>query len=73
LLCGARHEGALVRLGKGNDRDVLKLAGVTPMISRGRIMPGWVRVEAEVFADDVFARALIAAALRFVRALPAKE
>jgi hypothetical protein len=73
LLCGARDDGALFRLGKGNDADALARPGVEPMISRGRIMSGWVRVEPIAFADDAFARQLLKAALRFVETLPRKH
>jgi hypothetical protein len=72
LLCGARHDGVLVRLGKGNDRWALDEDGIVPLMSRGRAMSGWVRVAPEKFGNDALARRLIAAALVFVRALPPK-
>lgn len=43
LLWGARDDGMLVRLGKGNDGWALDIPGVEPMISRGKHMSGWVR------------------------------
>jgi len=73
LLCAARDDGALIRLGKGYDRKVLAISGITPMISRGRIMEGWLRVEAETFADDLLAEKLLEEAVAFVRALPCKQ
>lgn len=73
LLCGARDDGALIRLGKGNDADALARSGVEPMISRGRVMSGWVRVSPVAFADDTFAQELVEAALRFVETLPRKN
>ena len=72
LLCGAREDGMLVRLGKGNDGWALALPGIAPMISRGRPMSGWVRAAPEAFGDDALRRKLLDAALAFVRALPAK-
>ena len=72
LLCGARDDGVLVRLGKGNDLWALGIDGIAPMISRGRVMAGWVRVAPETFGDDALAAQLIDAALTFVRLLPAK-
>ncbi len=72
LLCGARDDGALLRLGKGNDQWALDVAGVVPMVSQGRAMAGWVRVPAEVFGNDALARKLVAAALKFAATLPAK-
>jgi TfoX/Sxy family transcriptional regulator of competence genes len=73
LLCGARDDGVLVRLGKGNDRAALKLEGVVPMVSRGREMAGWIRVQPETFADTDLAEKLLSDAVRFVRSLPAKR
>ena len=72
LLCGARGDGVLVRLGKGNDRWALAIDGIVPMVSRERVMSGWVRVAPETFADDALAVRLIGAALSFVRTLPSK-
>lgn len=72
LLCAARDDGALIRLGKGNDKWALAINGVVPMISRGRTMSGWVRVAPEALADDALSRKLIDAALAFVRSLPPK-
>jgi hypothetical protein len=72
LLCGARADGMLARLGSGNDGWALALPGVVPMISRGRPMPGWVRAGPDAFGDDALRRRLLAAALAFVRSLPPK-
>ncbi|RFB75667.1 TfoX/Sxy family protein [Methylovirgula sp. 4M-Z18] len=72
LLCGARDDGVLIRLGKGNDQWALAIDRIVPMISRGRAMSGWVRVAPETFADEALARRLISAALAFVRTLPPK-
>jgi TfoX-like protein len=72
LLCGARDDGMLARLGAGNDLWALQTPGIAPMISRGRPMRGWVRAGPDAFGDDALRRRLIDAALAFVRALPAK-
>jgi hypothetical protein len=40
LLCGARDDGMLARLGKDNEDWALQLKGVVPMMSRGRPMRG---------------------------------
>jgi TfoX N-terminal domain len=72
LVCGAREDGMLVRLGKGSDGWALELPGIGPMVSRGRPMSGWVRAEAEAYADDALRRKLLDAALALVRALPPK-
>ena len=72
LLCAARDDGMLTRLGADNDGWALKTPGIGPMISRGRPMRGWVRAAPEAYGDDALRRKLIDAALSFVKALPAK-
>jgi len=72
LLCGARDDGMLVRLGKGNDAWALAVTGIKPMLSRGKHMHGWVRADAGVYGDDEMRRKLIASALQFVGSLPRK-
>jgi hypothetical protein len=72
LLCGARDDGMLARLGKGKDGWALELPDVAPMIMRGRRMEGWVRAGPAAFGDDALRRTLLDAALAFVRSLPAK-
>jgi hypothetical protein len=72
LLLGARSDGMLARLGKGNDAWALGLPDVSQMISRGRRMEGWVRAGPAAYGDDSVRRRLIEAALEFVRGLPPK-
>lgn len=72
LLCGARKDGVLARLGKDRDGWALAVPDVVPMVSGGRRMHGWVRAGPEALGDDGFRRRLIDAALAFVRTLPAK-
>lgn len=72
LLCGAREDGMLARLGRDKDGWALALPEIAPMISRGRRMQGWVRAGPAAFGDDALKRRLLDAALAFVRALPAK-
>jgi hypothetical protein len=72
LLCGARHDGMLARLGKGNDTWALATPGIVPMIAQGRQMHGWVRAAPEVLEDDTLRRKLLKAALDFTRSLPKK-
>ena len=72
LLCGARADGMLVRLGKGRDEWALAQDGISPMISRGRVMNGWIRADSRAFGDDKLRRKLWRCALEFVRSLPAK-
>ena len=72
LLCGAREDGMLVRLGKGHDGWALALPDFAPMAMRDRPMQGWVRAGPAAFGDDALRRKLLQAALAFVRSLPAK-
>jgi len=72
LLCGARAEGMLVRLGKGHDDWALEIKGIEPMYSGARRMHGWVRAAPHVYADAATRRQLLESALRFVRTLPRK-
>jgi hypothetical protein len=72
LLCAARDDGMLARLGKDRDGWALAMPDIVPMISRGRRMQGWVRAGPAAFGDDALRRRLIDAALAFVRTLPRK-
>jgi len=72
LLCGAREDGLLARLGPGNDDWALRTPGIARMLSAGRPMRGWVRAAPEAFGDDALRRKLIDAALAFTRGLPGK-
>jgi len=73
LLCGARADGMLVRLGRDRDGWALEHPAVVPMQMGSRSpMRGWVRAGPEAFGDDPLRRALLQAALAFVCSLPAK-
>lgn len=72
LLCGARSDGLLARLGKGNDGWALGLPGISPMMSGTRPMQGWVRLAGEATGDDALRQRLLAAAQAFVEQLPPK-
>ena len=71
LLCGARDDGMLVRLGADKDGWALATPDVVPMILRGRHMRGWVRAGPAAFGDDALRAKLLDAALAFARSLPA--
>lgn len=72
LLCGARADGMLVRLGKDLDAWALEIDGVVSMMSRGRVMQGWVRCAPSVYGDDALRAKLLNRAMAFVRSLPYK-
>lgn len=69
LLCAAREDGLLIRLGKDRDGWALEQPGIDPMVMPGRRMAGWVRATT---AQDALRRKLLDAALAFVRTLPPK-
>lgn len=72
LLCGARSDGLLVRLGKENEAWALEIPGVAPMMMRERRMLGWVRAAPKVYGNDALRQRLVKAALEFNRSLPPK-
>ncbi|MBB2700199.1 cold-shock protein [Rhizobium phaseoli] len=72
LLCGARSDGMLMRLGKGNDGWALALPGVIQMLSGERVMQGWLQVTAEVYGGDALRRRLLDGAIAYVESLPGK-
>jgi hypothetical protein len=72
LLCGARYDGMLVRLGKGGEAWALATTGIEPMISRGKHMHGWIRADARAYGDVEIRRKLLSSALQFVGSLPRK-
>jgi TfoX N-terminal domain len=72
LLCAARSDGLLVRLGRENEAWALEIPGVVPMIMRGRPMPGWLRAAPAVYVNDTLRQRLVEAALEFNRSLPKK-
>lgn len=72
LLCGARADGMLVRLGKEKESWALQTPGIIPMEMQGRRMHGWVRAAPEAYANDGLRQKLLSAALEFNRTLPKK-
>jgi hypothetical protein len=72
LLCGAREDGMLVRLGKGNDAWALALPDIKRMLSGAREMQGWVRAGPGAYGNDMLRKRLLIAALNFAEALPPK-
>jgi hypothetical protein len=72
LLCGAREDGMLVRLGKDNDAWALKHSGVERMVMQGRAVSGWLRAKPKACSNDALRKKLLDAALEFNRTLPKK-
>ena len=61
LLCGARLGSVLVRLGRENEAWAEKIPGVSPMMMRGRRMPGWAKATPEAYGNDAQRRKLLQA------------
>lgn len=72
LLCAARQDGILIRLGAGQEEWALASPGIAPMRNGGRPMKGWIWANEAAYGDDTLRRRLIGAALDFVRSLPCK-
>jgi TfoX N-terminal domain len=73
VVCRARKESLLVRLGKDNDAWALKISGVTPLMRASRRMHGLVEVTPEIFGNDKLRHKLVKAALDFNQSLPKKD
>jgi hypothetical protein len=72
LLCGARNDGVLARLGRGNDAWALACPGITQMVMGDRRMHGWVRLSPQAAGDDALRLRLLMAAQDFVGTMPPK-
>ena len=73
LLCAARSDGMLVRLGKENEAWALEIPGVALMVMRGRPMRGWLRAAPAVYANDALRDRLVEGALEFNRSLTSSQ
>ena len=73
LLVGVRKDSLLVRLGPDEGEEVLRQPHVKEFDITGRPMKGWVLVGPEGVEDDEQVKGWIERAMRFVRALLAKE
>lgn len=76
MLCGVHGAGvgggAMYRVGKDNQAEALALPGAGPMEFTGRPMGGMVSLMAEAMGEDDVRARLLALAVDFVGALPAK-
>lgn len=73
ILIAARKDGsALLSVGKEHNDEALARPGTTQMIHSGRVMRGFVFVEADALEDDDVLRDWISTADRWVSALPPK-
>jgi TfoX/Sxy family transcriptional regulator of competence genes len=73
MLVGVWKDSLIVRLGPENYDDALLEPRVREFDITGRAMKGWVLVESEGVEEDDQLKDWIERALKFVKALPAKE
>jgi TfoX/Sxy family transcriptional regulator of competence genes len=71
MIAGTFRQGLLVRVGKDRQAEALAQPGSQHMEMRGRLMEGYVHVEASRLTEDGI-RDLLKLALPFVSAMPAK-
>ena len=70
MLCGTGKQDFMFRVGKSQDAEALSRPGARPMDFTGRVMPGFVWVDAGCDARAL--KRWIALAERYVAALPRK-
>jgi TfoX/Sxy family transcriptional regulator of competence genes len=71
LLIAASRRGLLVRVGKDAETEALRRPGASPMVMRGRVMRGYLRVAAAAL-DPRAVASWVRLARRYVEALPKK-
>jgi TfoX/Sxy family transcriptional regulator of competence genes len=73
ILIAARKDGsALLSVGKDHNDEALSRSGATQMIHNGRIMRGFIFVDADAMEDDDDLREWVATAEKWVAAMPIK-
>ncbi len=72
LLVAVSSRGLLARVGKEAEPEALTRAGASPMIMRGRLMTGYIRVVASAL-DEHAAESWVHLARAFVKTLPKKK
>jgi TfoX/Sxy family transcriptional regulator of competence genes len=72
LLVSASSRGLLARVGKDAEREALMRPAATPMIMRGRLMSGYIRVDAAAL-DERGVASWVHLARLFVQTLPKKK
>lgn len=72
LLVAASSRGLLVRVGKEAESEALRRPGASPMVMRGRVMGGYLRIESDAL-DPRTVAFWIQLARRYVEVLPTKR
>jgi len=71
-IAASGHGGALVRVDRGRSDELVATKGASIAEMRGRLMPGWLRVDSAGLASDSDLAFWVELATRFARSLPAK-
>lgn len=72
MLCGVHKGGGMFRVGKANEEAALAVEGVSQLAFTGKKMGGMLDVNDDLMADDSRRAQVLALAMDFVGALPAK-
>jgi TfoX/Sxy family transcriptional regulator of competence genes len=64
--------GVLVRVDPDDSERLVASSAATPMVMRGRAMPGWLRVDAQDLQDDGELERWVRLGVAFARVLPPK-
>jgi TfoX/Sxy family transcriptional regulator of competence genes len=72
MLLGTFRGGLMVRLSKASHTDALKLPGARAMEMKGRVMEGFILIDADSVEDDASLQRWVDMALAYNSTLPAK-
>jgi TfoX/Sxy family transcriptional regulator of competence genes len=72
MLVGTFRDGMMARVGKEGHAAALKLPGASAMEMKGRVMEGFILINAKSVESDAAMKRWIAMALAFNATLPAK-
>lgn len=73
MLCAARQDRAMYRVGRENDPRVCDIDGISPMMHGGHAKAGFVWLSGPALSDDALRQRLTDMAVKFVRNQPRKE
>jgi TfoX/Sxy family transcriptional regulator of competence genes len=72
MLCGTFRGGMMVRVAKENHDATLKIPGASAMEMKGRVMHGFILIDADSVEDDAKLQRWVDMALAYNATLPAK-
>ena len=65
--------GAMVRVDPAQSESLITVPGVALVEMRGRLMPGWIRVDSENLGNEEELAMWVSIGVAFARSLPAKQ